>query len=205
MTVFRNIIGAVVIFVAGAVLGPVVIAMILAFDDETQGYYPHNADQAERLTEVYQANLPNGLFFNSIYSEPHVKNCGYEEAEIFPDGLDEIVEARQNGRLSLLEGYDAVDRWARRSQEIEYLASVTQVVQEEHSAFQLEFLRRCIQGTLFSGMCMKHVAKFGERVERFPEEPRGDGRFAGAGYEDEVICTYLDGVAARRGLAIPER
>lgn len=205
MAMVRKTIGMIAVFGAGTVLGPLLLAAISALDDETQGRIPPDDDQATRLIDAYQANLPSGLLFTTIYREPHVKNCGYDESEIFPDWLNEMRDARANGRFSLYEGYEAIDRWARELQDMEFLAPVTQVIREEHSPFELEFLRQCIESTVLSGLCMKHVAKFGSRVDRFPEKPRDYWYYAGSGYEEEVICTYLDGVAVRRGIAPPKR
>ena len=196
--------GLLAIFAAGAVFGPIMVAAIAALDDELD-YVPPAEDQAAKLIETYEANLPSGLFFTSIYREPHVKNCGYDETELFPEGLDEMLNARRKGRFSLFEGYEAIDVWARELRDMAYIAAITDKIRQEHSPYEIEFLRRCIQSTVFSHTCMKHVATFGDRVERFPDKPHEEWYFAGSGYEEEVICTYLDGVATRRGIAIPKR
>ncbi len=192
------------IFAAGAMFGPVLIAAIAALDDEKE-FMPPKHDQAALLIEAYRSNLPEFALFLTISQEPHAENCGYDEKNIFPDGVDAIIDARRSGRFSPLEGYMAMNHWAAKLQDENYLYAITEEIRKEHSPFQIEFLRRCIQSTIFSGACMKHVSRVGDRVERFPDGPGKDSYFPASGHEEEVICTYLDGVAARRGIAMPER
>lgn len=204
MTVLWKAIRLIAIFAAGAVLGPVMIAGIAALDDE-KASMPPQQDQAALLIRSYQANLPSLILFRSIFHEPHPEQCGYDETKLFPDGSIAIIDARESGRLSPIEGYMAINIWAAEQQNENYLYAITERIRKEHSPFEMEFLRRCIQSTIFSGICMKHVSQMGDRVKRFPDDPRDAGYFPGSGYEEEVICTYLDGVAARRGIALPER
>lgn len=193
---------AVAIFAFGAIFGPLLIAGIAALHDDTLGMY--EPSEATKLVEAYQSKLPPLRLFLTVEPPDEGKACGYEPSQLFPTGIDEMASARKEKRFSDYEGYYALEGWASDLKDKAFVAEITEKIEKTMDRREMEFLRHCIQSTLFSGVCMREVEKFGDRVERFPNEPR-DWYFLASGHEQEVICTYLDAIAARRGLAIPKR
>lgn len=198
----RPVLTIVTTFALGTVFGPVLIAGAASlhqpemhFGDETE---------ASRLIKVYRANLKPYLVFTTIIGPDDGAECGYDPQVLFPDGIMEMAEARSEKRYSDYEGYYALDQWAKQQEDESWIAAITERIDQTMSPRKTEFLRRCIESTLFSDTCMAQVEVYGDRIERFPDEPRTQYHLAG-GHEKEVICSYLDGVALKRGIEIPAR
>ena len=193
---------ALLIFIFGAVVGPVLIAGISALHDDEQGMYAES--EASKLITAYQAKLPPGYLFRSMPLPDEGRKCGYDPRELFPDGIEEMAAARAQAQFSDYEGYYALEAWASDLKDKAWLAEIASEIDKSISRVEIEFLRRCIDATIFASVCMQRVDKFGDRVDRYPEVDRS-AFYAASGFEQEVICTYLDAVAKRRGLPVPSR
>ena len=198
----RRFVAVALAFIVGAIFGPLLIAAVSSLHQpEVELGYQR---EATRLVEAYRANLrPNRLFL-TIMAPQDGGECGYDPHELFPEGILEMAEAQSANRYSDYEGYYALDRWAIQQRDESWIAAITERIDQTMSPSKMEFLRRCIDSTLFSNICMEQVEVYGDRIERFPDEPRTQYHLAG-GHEREVICSYLDGVALKRGIEIPVR
>ena len=186
----------------GAVFGPVIIALVAAaIEPETDSYgFPI---ESSKLIDAYQDRLPPRRIFLTIMPPDDGAECGYDPEIVFPDGMERMFEARQKGFYADYQGYYALDRWRGENRDRDWIEAIASKLGEQMSPFQAGFLRRCIESTLFADLCMKEVERFGDAVPRFSDDWRGHTLVGG--YEDRVVCTFVDGVAARKGITLADR
>jgi hypothetical protein len=181
--------------VIGAVFGPVAIAIAgatFAPAKSPNGYVV----EAAKLVEAYQSNLEPGLLFLSIVPPEDGAECGYKADAIFPGGI--LALNRQT--YTDYEGYFVLDKWRNESRDKAWIRAITLQIDQRLSPFEAGFLRRCIQGTLFAKLCMDRVSGFGDTTPRFDRKEKTG--VPGDGNEDRVVCTFVDGVAARKGIPL---
>lgn len=195
--------GAMLLVVTGATIGPVVIAAVGAWIDAERQADPWARSEVNRLVEAYRQRLPPNHLFLSLALPEDGKECGYDSTDVFPNAWDEIGESIRSQTFNDYAGYYALDRWRNTSRDEEWISAITASIAEETSEFEASFLRRCIEATLFSDICIQRVAEFGDsnRIPRFDHD-RPISPPQGIGVEDEIVCTYVDGVAARRNLPL---
>lgn len=183
----------------GAVLGPVLIAAAgAAFAPAVDQY--GTSLEAAKLVDAYRDRLPTGILFTSIVPPGDGAECGYEPDVVFPDGFMALTTARRTNSYANYEGYSVLNRWRIQNRDESWIRSITAELQNQMSPFKTGFLRRCIEATLFADMCMRRVEEFGDTVPRFPRS-RETG-LPGEGIEDRIVCTFVDGVAARKGIPL---
>lgn len=202
---FRRIGLATVLLGAGALLGPVVFAAIGAAVGTSQKTYPlvSKGAVAFRLVEAYRARLPRGRLFTSVDAPKDGRECGYENAKVFPGAMDQFGVSARTNRFTYYSGYWVLDHWRNDNRNAEWVDGIGQAIAEDMSAFEIDFLRRCIEATAFAPICMKKVAQYGNTVSHF-NRPQTPSPLLGYGSEDQIVCTYVDGVAARRGVPLAE-
>ncbi|OAN99076.1 hypothetical protein A8B75_19420 [Sphingomonadales bacterium EhC05] len=189
----------------GAVAGPVAIAVISAWVNAEDELGVTKTSEASRLVAAYRQRLPRHRLFLSIIPPEDGTECGYEVDDVFPDGFGRLVEAVRSQRFTEYAGYYALDRWRNKNRDEEWIAAITTSIDEQMSDFEAGFLRRCIEATLFSDICMKQVAAYGDsgKIPRF-DHTRPISPFSGTGIEDQIVCTYVDGVAVRNGISLSD-
>lgn len=186
-------------FAVGMFFGPVVIAAGSALHqpDPDDGW--RTETEASKLVDAYQDHLEPMRLFLTIIPPEDGRECGYDPSKLFPESIMEMANARSADDFTDYEGYYALTRWAGEQNDKAYIMAIADKIDRTMPVWRQEFLRRCIDGTLFASFCMADVEHFGDKVERFPEKPY-DYLIAG-GHEEEIICTYLDAVAAKRGVS----
>ncbi len=181
----------------GAIFGPVLIAgAAAALGRGSDGFGP--ISEADRLVDAYRDQLPRGRLFLSIVASPDGEECGYDPEVVFPRG---ILAMQPEGRLDSYtdyRGYFELNGWRNERRDEAWIRAITTRIQAEMSDFRIGFLRRCIESTLFAGVCAKEVEQFGETVPRFDRRRTSEAQ----GSEDRVVCTFVDGVAARKGVPL---
>ena len=199
----KRIFWTVGLVLAGAILGPVVFAAASAALVAKQDGSPlHRRNEADLLIDAYRSRLPVGIMFMTVMLPEDGKECGYKPEQVFPNAFDELEIGARQKRYTDYLGYWVLDHWRNKTQDEEWLSAVAQEIDNDFSDFEAGFLRRCIQATVFSPLCMNRVAPYGDRVERF-DHKRPASPMRGFGIEDQIVCTYVDGVAARRGIKVP--
>ena len=191
------------LLMAGAVLGPVMIAAggaAIAANSVDSPMYKRN--EADLLVRAYRERLRVGYLFMSVIMPENGKECGYDPDIIFPESSEQLATSARERKYTEYAGYWVLDRWRNQTADDEWLGAVTQKIDDDMSDFEAGFLRRCIEATLFSSACMKRVEPYGDRVVRF-EHNRPAWPPRGFGIEDQIVCTYVDGIAARRGMKVP--
>lgn len=186
------------IFGLGMVVGPLVLAagaaFIFAWGKESEPV------EVARLIDAYRDSLEPHRLFLTTSARDNGMECGYDPETVFPNGLRNAAQAFENGEYIPYSGYMALNRWRNEYRDDAYIAAIEQKISQEVSQFEAGFLRRCIEGTLFADVCKGKVESFGSKVDRFGRNLPRIG-FA-SGHEDEVVCGFVDGAAARAGVPL---
>ena len=179
--------------VAGTALGPVVIAAgAAAMTTEDSGMLE---DEAAKLVDAYRDQLPVHVLFLSITPPPDGEECGYDPETIFPDFY-------RHGRADTdYLGYDALHQWRINRIDEAWIDAITTSIRDRMSPFQIGFLRSCIETTLFADRCAREVERFGDTVPRYFHLRVAEG----VGFENRVVCSFVDGIAARRRVPLVSR
>ncbi|WP_162789593.1 hypothetical protein [Altererythrobacter sp. ZODW24] len=188
----------------GAIFGPVLIAAVSAAYTVSRGQESRESNEASRLVEAYRERLPVHHLFLSTRLPEDGQECGYNPDQVFPKRFEQLDVSLASHKFSDYAGYWYMDRWRNKTRDEEYIEAIIQSIDDDLSDFETGFLRRCIEGTLFSSLCMDRVSGRGDTVKRF-DHGRPAWPMAGYGVEDQIVCTYVDGVAARQGISLVER
>lgn len=189
--------------VLGALLGPLAFAALssaTAKEDREHAAF----EEAVKLSDRYIEAQPRLQLYLSLMSPDILyDHCGHDFDQLFPDIMDDLEALHAIGRYSDYEGFEAIDELRRRNGLEVRRTGLAMELEDRLSHFELGFLRRCIDATMFSGLCMQKVADIDTDLSD-DAEVFSRVFIPGAGEEPQIICTYLDGVAARRNLPLPE-
>ncbi|MDJ0644155.1 MAG: hypothetical protein QNJ15_15185 [Erythrobacter sp.] len=190
------------LLIIGTVFGPLLIAVGGAAIVANQGEHDlERSNEAWALVEAYGNELRPGRLYLTIIPPPDGEECGYDPSVLFPAGWDDIAKSHDERSFTDYVGYYVLDHWRSETRDAEYLSAIAQRIDDDLSDFEIAFLRRCISSTLFSSVCMERISGFNDGVERYDHD-RKASPLLGWGIEDEIVCTYADGVAARRGIPL---
>jgi hypothetical protein len=195
------------IFLAGAVFGPPAIAVLAASPAAFDEPLPwEKYERSRKLFEVYRANSGDRLRFFLPDDRPigsFGAECGYQPDQVFEGKENQLYAAREANQWVDLEGYILTRVWTGHHQNDNYHAEIAKELESAFSQFESEYLRRCIEGTLLAPICSYQVSKVASRVDQSSKNTWHN--VLGAGYEDRVVCGYVDGIAARRNLMLSNR
>lgn len=184
--VWRYLIPA-ILLIAGAILGPVLIAagqgMLASSEPDTR------RGETMRLVAAYRERLPPFRLMLTIVP-PDPERCGYAADSLF-------AKDDRGGIGSPYDGFQVLDRWKAQRSDEAYLDQVADGLSRRMSPFSTVFLRRCMEATLFGNWCESRVRSIAD--ELIPAERPA------ARADERVLCTYLDGVAARAGKSLARR
>ena len=193
----RQLLIVVLIFAAGMVLGPVLLAAAdgLARPSDAQ----ERRAQAYALLKAFDDRDPQ-VSMASMDWDMFIRDCGYTTETLFGSPTPPLVEGQAWTPYS---GYFDLFLWQGRQFGTAAEAARADVLFRSLSTFQLAFLGDCMRGTAFSGLCAGYVRQVLESGGGLSSNamPRGAPRFDQR-REERTICTYLDGLAARRGLPL---
>jgi hypothetical protein len=190
----RRIFLSLLLLATGAVFGPVLVAAAqsaMVEDSELA-----QANEASRLLEAYRSTLEPMLLLLTI-EMPNPADCGYDQRE---DLLPFDGSAEEEWRAYLY-----LDHWRMGTQNGSYLYAVSEYLDTRTTAFEAAFLRRCIETTVFASVCAKEVKALVAGKRRSANTPAPPEPTFESAHEDRIICTFLDGIAARRGIPLAER
>ncbi|WP_373489940.1 hypothetical protein [Parasphingorhabdus sp.] len=183
------------LFLTGAVFGPLLFAALAAFSPE-QGPFGESIE-AEKLVGAYRDELPEQILWLTIMPPNLEKQCGYETDSVFDPSLPR--DQRETHMLDYA-AYLTLSRWRNEHADYEWISRITEKIDSSFSDYHKSFLRRCIESTLFKPHCMAVVEEFGNKIGRFPE--RDGPESANGPILDRVVCNFVDGVAARKGIEL---
>ena len=200
---WRRLLGAVLLIVATIVLAPLLYGVGKGlFADSSEG---GRRAQSVALLDAYRDHWPPPLFLSSINFRAAIDDCGYDAETLF--GPEEGDSGR-NGVWTPYGGH--FDLWIARSQDWSRRLDELRMsrLEAETSAFSSEFLRICIRQSLFASVCAGRVRAILSAGDLDTGNgnawPRNQGR-PDQSRQTRNICTYLDGLAARRGLPLATR
>jgi hypothetical protein len=138
---------------------------------------------------------------------PYGKECGYDPDQVLPDADDAFASARRTKSYVDREGYFWLHRWRNEAQGRAVHNAISAELTKSLSRFQAAFLRRCMQGTLASNLCYDKIGDLVDRAYSKIDYPKAltQSDFMLFGHEDDVVCSFVDGVAARRGIPLAKR
>ena len=197
MRPFRWLLTVALIFAAGMALGPVLLAAAdgLARPSDEQ----ERRAQAWALLATFDAP-DDHLSMPYIDFDAPIRDCGYTREALFGSPTPPIVEGRAWTPYS---GYLDLFAWQGQQRRRAVEAARANILYQDLRAFQLAFLDDCMRSTAFSGLCAGYVRQVLESGGGLSSNamPSGAPRFDQR-REERTICTYLDGLAARRGLRL---
>ena len=200
----RRLFWFVTAFGLGTILGPLLVALVLAAlpSGETGmgSGLPEKEIEVGKLLAIYRARLPAGRLFMTVIPPPDGEECGYLPSSVFPTTFAGAATDRLAGRWNPYVGYYALHRWRNDAQADGYIAAISKKMTEDLSKFEAKFLRICIESTVLSGICSRKIESYGDGIDRFSKDYVEDSWIGGN--EDRVVCSYVDGVAARKGLPL---
>ena len=189
----RRVLAAIGLVAAGAILGPLALAMTAALSARSDDLSQGKATAA--LLDTYRSRLEPFRLLLSIPLPPDGEECGYKRSDLF-DERDDII-ALPTSSWSPYRGYDALYRWKNNRADELYLREVLEYLNKNTSPFLATFLTECMQQTVFASACANYVHDLIEGRAWFRKLPAPPKRSFGAPVEEATLCTYLDGLAAR--------
>ena len=182
----------------GAIFGPLAIAGAAAAIGGPETDHFGGSIEAEKLVDAYRDQLPRGLLFLTITPPPDGAECGYDPEIVFPGGIGAMYPEGRATSYSDYQGYSELHRWRNGRRDDAWIRAITARIDEGMTDFQASFLRRCIESTMFADLCAREVERFGETVPRYGRPRTNEAE----GFEDRVVCTFVDGVVARKGVPL---
>ncbi|AXB80184.1 hypothetical protein TQ38_026700 (plasmid) [Novosphingobium sp. P6W] len=189
--------------ILGAVIGPILFA-ICAAAMPGRSLLGDEHTEAKRLLSAYQSKLPPPELLTIAAFRKDGLECGYESKKIFPDAGAQFLISGKQRKFTDYAGYVVLDNWRNSSRVAEWISALTYQIEDDMSRFKIGFLRRCIEYTAISKACMSRVGVYSDKVARF-KHGREPWPLDGFGVEDQIVCTYVDGVAAKHGLTPVKR
>lgn len=177
------------VFGAGAILGPLLIvaanASLTRQDDVTR------TESIYRMIEAAQQRAAHErLRLTIMVDHSPVEACGYDST-ILPGAPDAL-------RYDILARAQAEAREATRKERL------AESLAPRMSSFEVSFLAGCTQKTVFAGACHRIVDGLLREASAASSRSsvRKDYHVEDA---EAAMCTYLDGLAARKGIPLAER
>jgi hypothetical protein len=192
---FKKILGALGLFLIGAVFGPLLFAALAAFSP-AKGKFGDSIESI-KLVDAYRDELPEQILWMSILPPDSEYECGYETDSVFSD---DSGHAEVETPMLDYAAYLTLIRWRNEQADSAWISRITEKIDSSFSDYQKSFLRRCIETTLFKANCMKVVEDFGNNVKRFADRdgPKSPEELISS----QILCNFVDGVAARKGIAL---
>ncbi|MGV3455778.1 hypothetical protein [Sphingomonas sp.] len=184
----KVIVACVISATIATVFGPVVVAAVSALLQSREEVYPSMGGSG-KLLDAISAQEPDFRLNLSIYlDDSNIAECGYGFNALFGRNREED----ELSGFNLIERSESND-WRRmlRDRQADHLEGTL-------SPFKMHFLANCINGTLFSNVCVAgakaHLAP--------PISPDHEWARSSRRNTKLMRCRYLDGVAARAGLPL---
>lgn len=184
-------------FVLGFVLGPLLIVAIngvrLGDTEELE------VDPAYHLLSAFDDRYPEGIPMSQLDLDGVARDCGYSSALIgrdLPPGL-------HDQRWTPAAGYFDLTMWLDDEFFQETKRRRVEQLREHLTGYELRFLDGCLRKTSFAGLCglpVRRILKQSNLLSQYSlNSPFAQPR------RTKSICTYLDGIAARKGQPLATR
>ncbi|QIG78948.1 hypothetical protein [Stakelama tenebrarum] len=190
----RRILVSLLLLATGAVFGPVLVAA--AQSAMVENTEQAQAKEARQLLDAYRSTLEPMLLLLSIVM-PSPAECGYDKP-------DELLPNDRAGETAW-SNYMSLDIWRGEQIDDRYLESVAEYLDARTTTFEAAFLRRCIESTVFASVCANEVKALIDGKQRSAKTHAPPERTFESPTEDRIICTFLDGIAAQKGIPLAER
>ena len=199
MLVLRKILLVGGALLLGAVVGPLALAAwaaLTAPDDATA-----RLTAARRLLDAFDDRHPQEIGMASFDSSGFARDCGYDEEQLFGQ-TPSMLEGESQG-WTPYTGYFDLIMWHHDEFRQEVGSRRTEHLSQRLNGLELVFLERCIRHTAFSFLCggrVRRVLETGDLLSHSSLPPLGAR--PDQQRRSKTICTYLDGVVARKSLPL---
>lgn len=185
--------------VTGAIFGPLLLAVLAGLHPEE----PWNPIAPHLLAE-YDARVPSSGLTSPGWSISDSRKCGYDPDALFTRE-DRDRDYPRNWQWTPARGYRFMGGYHSWFRQIAVDDRRSSQLHGEISNFSGRFLLACMRGTVFAPLCAQRTgALLGKWKSGDATATLAAGSLNEAGTA-ETLCTYLDGVAARRGLPLAKR
>ena len=191
---FAIIAGAIVL---GFLMGPLFAVAITSM--KFRDPQALQVDPAYHLLSAFDDRYPEGIITRQMDLDGVARDCGYTE-ELY--GRD-LSPGLRDQRWTPATGYFDLMMWLDDEFSQEVKRRRAEQLRQHLTDYQLRFLDGCLRWTVFAGLCggqVRHLLKQENLLSQsslnspFPQPRR-----------TQTICTYLDGIAARKGEPLARR
>lgn len=148
-----------------------------------------------------------GMILHQIVPPGDGAECGYDPDTVFPGGIDALGKIQKDKSYVDYAGYFWLNRARVQTAGDAIHAAIVERLATGMSRFEAEFLRRCMGSALYGDLCFAEVdRRFLDAYGALDyQKARVNSDYLLFGHEREAICTFVDGVAARRGIPLAKR
>jgi len=183
-------------FILGLLVGPIFVAAIVGVTSGTSEFDRNGA--AQHLLDAYDERYPPPMVMINLDEYAAAEDCGYDERVFGGD-----LSTAKSQKWTPFTGYFDLTVWLADEFRDEVQRRRSEWLGGHFSSFGLTFLDRCLRQTIVAPICgwnVRQVLEHGRLLDgsSLPspfDQPR----------RTQSICTYLDGIAAQRGLLLAHR
>jgi hypothetical protein len=178
----------------GFLIGPLLLAVVSSLKPFTPS--DTNLNVAYRLLDAYDYYHPEPVPMFSMNSDGTINDCGYDRNSVFAQADD----LNDGSSWTPYNGYFDLTLWVSDEFYREIKRQRADQLSKDLSSYELRFLDHCIRETGFASICARNVrgilaaSGLSSSFSLSSAKPRPDQR-----RRFNSICTYLDGLVARRG------
>ena len=159
--------------------------------------------QAYRLLQAFREHHPDAPPHITQF-DGDIEDCGYRREQLFAPG-DRLPRDGGDERWTPYLGYWDLFIWRGRQWDREVEGRLLHILRERTGAFSSEFLQTCMRHSLFASLCARRVGAILAAGGWRGGGAAPDGQRLDQSVQNRTICTYLDGLAARRGHSVANR
>lgn len=152
---------------------------------------------ADNLVTAYDRHLEGryrlNLTIHTLPDQAPIKACGYDPNELLDDEKVPFL-------LSADWGSEVLRQRARLASAIMVHTHRTDYVVARHSPAAMAALTQCLD-TPFDSLCRRYVASIIVEADSAKRKEIAENESFLKKQDQAILCTYLDGAAARRGIA----
>jgi hypothetical protein len=194
MTWFRRLLIGAILFALGVLAGPFLVGVVAGFAASSDE--PSRQSNAYELLSAFDERYPAPISLPYIDWQAAAGDCGHDFETVFGSATPPLTGG---SAWTPFTGY--FDLLAAERREVrERLESVRARQLAEHlKAFEIAFLTTCLRSALLPGACgvrVRTVLAHRDLVDPYRWPSRGPR--PNLTRQRTTLCTYLDGLAARR-------
>lgn len=199
----------IVLIAIGAVFGPMLFGLgnAVVASQRDKNSISHDETVARLLSAYKSDQIGNEVMYTIDFGDSG-RECGYEPDSLFDENDRFNYLISDHLQYSDYHGYNSLYIWKFNNELYVQEKSISDFLRETISPFRSSILADCIDLTVLSEFCMRRLRNTINHAghSNIPlEQNEQRSKLMGIGAEIEVICRFIDGVAARRGIPLVAR